>query len=171
MAVFHDTEFGPVTIRRSKLSRQVKLSVAPNGSLRVSMPLYAPLFLAKRLVNASRADIRALLSKQATAQLYLADGPIGKSHSLTVQPGAAFSVHVADRHLMVTSPDEKQLLLPVHQTQIRDAVATDKHCQCCSQPAVRPSMPRPTLSDRCSASSSPHPSRSVNDSAVRSSPR
>ena len=42
----------------------------------------------------------------------------------------------------------------------RVAVDSDRHCPCCSQHAVRPSTPRPTPSDRCSASSSPHPSRS-----------
>ncbi len=57
----NDKEFGEVIVRKSALSKNVKFSVSTSGRLQMSVPKYTSAFLAKRFLNASRADIRAKL--------------------------------------------------------------------------------------------------------------
>lgn len=105
MPTLHDDEFGQIVIRRSKLARNVKLSVAPNGALRISMPFYAPLFLAKRLVNSSRASLRKLHAVRPTVALQNMM-QIGKSHRLSVREGQRLAAHYAkkERTIQLTLP-------------------------------------------------------------------
>lgn len=106
MPTFHDDEFGDIVIRRSKRSRSVKLSVAPNGTLRISMPFYAPVFLARKLINSSRDSLRKLQSTQQTTTLHDMM-QIGKSHRLSIREGARLSVRYlkAERMIQLTRPD------------------------------------------------------------------
>lgn len=106
MPTFHDDEFGDIVIRRSKRARSVKLSVAPNGTLRISMPFYAPLFLAKKLVNTSRPSLRELQSSQATVKLHDMM-QLGKSHRLSIREGARLAVRYLrnERIIQLTLPD------------------------------------------------------------------
>lgn len=84
MPVIEDAEFGKITIRRSARSRQVRLRVGPDGLLRASLPVYAPLFLVKRLVKTSRDQLRDMMD-QASTHITFVDGMrIGKSHVLRV---------------------------------------------------------------------------------------
>lgn len=86
MSTITDDEFGHITIRRSSRSSHVKISVAPNGSLRASLPLYAPVFMLKRLIKSSRDELRNMISSQVPSY-ELRDGmSIGKSHTLIVRP-------------------------------------------------------------------------------------
>ncbi|HRK94260.1 MAG TPA: SprT family zinc-dependent metalloprotease [Candidatus Saccharibacteria bacterium] len=65
----------------------MKVTVAPNGTLRISAPTYAPLFMVKRMIAGSRDELRKL--RQSHPTLELIDGmAIGKSHSLQVITGA-----------------------------------------------------------------------------------
>lgn len=122
MAVLHDKEFGAVTIRTSKLSRSVKLSIAPDGSVRISMPPRTPLFIAKRLLASSRGSIRELL-EQGRDNLVYEDGmQIGKSHSLHVSMGAVSSVRTHDRRIHVALAATDSLDTPAVRRQVRDAV-------------------------------------------------
>ncbi len=105
MASFTDAEFGTVTIRRSKLAKSIRLSVAPNGTLRVSMPVYAPQFMAKRLINSSRDKIRELLGSEKTTA-YTAGMQVGKSHTIEVRAGAKFSVTIHGQRIIVIAPGE-----------------------------------------------------------------
>lgn len=82
MPTFEDPEFGTITVRRSAKARYVRIRVAPNGTLRASLPLYAPLYTVKRLIKESRDDIRKLLDSHADEQTYLPGMQIGKSHTL-----------------------------------------------------------------------------------------
>ena len=118
MAVIHDNEFGQVTIRRSKLAKSIRLSVAPNGSLRVSMPLYAPVFLAKRLIGSSRTQIRELLTP-AEPVMYESGMRIGKSHTLTVVPGANPKVSVRRQEIVVTLPPGTEIDDRTVQAELR----------------------------------------------------
>jgi predicted metal-dependent hydrolase len=97
MASLIDEEFGTITLRRSAKATHVRLRVAPDGRLRASLPLYAPLFLVKRLIKTSRPQLRAMLSEQAPAITYTPGMQIGKSHTLIVRPStretAKFSRH------------------------------------------------------------------------------
>lgn len=60
MPILNDDEFGKITIRRSARASQVRLRVGPDGTLRASLPVYAPMFLVKRLVASSRTELREL---------------------------------------------------------------------------------------------------------------
>ena len=63
MPIISDVEFGKITIRRSARASQVRIRVAPAGTLRASLPLYAPLFLVKRLLKNSRDELRSILKE------------------------------------------------------------------------------------------------------------
>ncbi|HEY1085359.1 MAG TPA: SprT family zinc-dependent metalloprotease [Candidatus Saccharimonadales bacterium] len=104
MPSFHDNEFGEVTVRRSAKARSVKLSVAPNGTLRVSMPPYAPIFLAKRLITSSRDSIRNLLTPLEDSAFYHGM-QIGKSHSIHVTHGAKITAKLSGQVIETTAPD------------------------------------------------------------------
>lgn len=93
MSTWHDEEFGAVTVRRSRLARSISLTVAPNGTVRISAPSMAPLFLLKRFLGQSREAIRKNLQDNYTQHYY--DGmQVGKSHSISLRTGElAAAVH------------------------------------------------------------------------------
>lgn len=122
MPVIHDEEFGAITIRRSARSSQVRLRVAPNGSLQASLPLYAPLFLVKRLVRNSRQELRSLLAQAQPTTTYHEGMTIGKSHTLTVRNGSRLTVERHGQQLVVTLPEGQSLDTPQVIRAIRDAV-------------------------------------------------
>lgn len=121
MAVIQDSEFGEVTVRRSKLAKNVRLSVAPNGSLRVSMPMYAPLFLARRLVASSRKQIRQLLTPQ-DAMRYENGMRIGKSHTLVATSGNRLRISRSKQAIAVTLPVGMDINDPSVRPDLRRAV-------------------------------------------------
>ena len=91
MAIIEDKEFGNIAVRRAARSHSMKATVAPNGSLRVSVPTYAPLFMVKRMIASSRIELRNLL--ETRPPLVLENGmTIGKSHTLVVRRAAAKSI-------------------------------------------------------------------------------
>lgn len=122
MPIIHDEEFGKITIRRSARASQVRLRVAPDGTLRASLPLYAPTFLVKRLVKSSRQELRDLLAQSAPTTVYEDGMRIGKSHSLHARPGAELSVKRSKQRIDVTLPGSHQLNDPVVVKHIREAV-------------------------------------------------
>jgi predicted metal-dependent hydrolase len=105
MPIIDDDEFGRITIRRTSGS-SMRASVAPNGTLRVSVPRYAPMFMVRRMIASARNDFRKLL--ESKPKLNLADGmPIGKSHSLHVRKGQSFAVRNQGLQVSVTlGPDD-----------------------------------------------------------------
>lgn len=106
MPVIHDEEFGDITIRRSAQATQVRLRVAPDGKLRASLPVYAPLFLLKRLIKTSRPELRKLLAQSLPDTIYHDGQQIGKSHTLLVQKGLRLSAVVKKLRIIVTLPEE-----------------------------------------------------------------
>lgn len=88
MPVIHDTEFGKITIRRSARASQVRIRVAPDGTLRASLPLYAPLFLVKRLLKNSRDELRTIIEEHQPNVVFTDGMLIGKSHTLIIRPSA-----------------------------------------------------------------------------------
>lgn len=105
MSTFYDQEFGEISVRRSARARSMKASVAPNGSLRISLPPYVPLIMAKRMISSSRHEVRQLLTMQPHMEFI--DGmQIGKSHSLHVRNGATFSVRRAGQQIVVSLANE-----------------------------------------------------------------
>lgn len=109
MPSIHDEEFGTITVRKSARATQVKLRVAPDGKLKASMPMYAPLFLLKRLIKSSRPELRAMI-EQANPVTHYKDGQqIGKSHTLVVRQASKFSVARNKQQILVNLPLNKSL--------------------------------------------------------------
>lgn len=101
MATISDSEFGDIVVRRNSRSRAMRASVAPNGTLRISLPPYVPLIMAKRMIHSSRDSLRKLLSAQK--QTIFADGmQIGKSHTLYFREGSTVKAHKVGQQLVVT---------------------------------------------------------------------
>lgn len=120
MSSIHDSEFGDITVRRSSLSRSMKASVGPNGALRITLPTYVPLIMAKRMVTQSRKELRELLNTQP--KLELRDGmAIGKSHTLIVRKGSGFMVKTSDRQIIVQLSSEQLTDTKVDE-KVREAV-------------------------------------------------
>jgi predicted metal-dependent hydrolase len=122
MPVIKDPEFGKITIRRSANASQVKLRVASDGKLRASLPLYAPLFLVKRLVKSSRAEIRDLLKRSDSGTKYEPGMEVGKSHTLIVKPTATTKVTRSKNQIIVHLAEQDSLDDPEVVRLIKDMV-------------------------------------------------
>lgn len=124
MPVLHDEEFGTITVRRSARATQVKLRVAPDGTLKASMPMYAPLFLLKRLVKSSRQQLRTMLEQARPVAAYHDGQQIGKSHTIIVKTAAALSVVRQKQHILVNLPGTMRMTDPPVTKAIREVVIT-----------------------------------------------
>jgi predicted metal-dependent hydrolase len=124
MPIIQDKEFGKITIRRSARATQVRVRVAPDGTLRASLPLYAPLFLVKHLLKTSRSELRDILSKAKPEYQFINGMQIGKSHRLVVQPTISQTPSIS-RHgqeIIVKLPTNMRLNDPDIARKIRDTV-------------------------------------------------
>lgn len=123
MPIIQDEEFGKITIRRSARATQVRLRVAPDGTLRASLPLYAPAFLVKRLVASSRNELRELLAQSHNETTYENGMQIGKSHTLIVRPStsATFQVIRRGQQIIASLPSHLTLDDPEVSRAVRDA--------------------------------------------------
>lgn len=124
MPTITDEEFGVITIRRSAKASHIRIRVAPDGKLRASLPLYAPVFLVKRLIKNSRSQLRSLLSEHHEDVSYASGMRIGKSHTLIIhyRPQVKASASRHGQQIVVTLPQEDALLEPAITRLIRDAV-------------------------------------------------
>lgn len=84
MNSIHDDEFGDIQVRRSVGSSSVRISVSPSGTLKASLPAYAPLFMLKRLINSSRDNLRAMLEQHKPAYEITDGMQVGKSHRIVI---------------------------------------------------------------------------------------
>jgi predicted metal-dependent hydrolase len=111
MPTLLDEEFGTITVRRSARSSHVKIRVAPNGTLRASLPLYAPIFMLKRLIKSSRSELRDMMQRQQPSYEFENGMAIGKSHTLVVVPTRASEVAVSrqKQQIIVSLPGHKTL--------------------------------------------------------------
>lgn len=110
MPSFNDKEFGTITIRRSVKAQSVRMRVAPDGTLRISAPLYTPMIYIRRLVSTSREQLRPLLARHSEETDTWQDGmQIGKSHTLVVRPGSRLSVERHAQHIAVILPPSQSL--------------------------------------------------------------
>lgn len=124
MPIINDNEFGKITIRRSARATQVRIRVAPDGTLRASLPLYAPIILVKKLLKTSRSEIREILEQAKPATQYIDGMQIGKSHSLLVKRTSAAQPKVS-RHgqqIVAQIPHDSSLNDPNVSRIVRDAV-------------------------------------------------
>lgn len=109
MSTIHDSELGEIAVRRSARATQIRMRVAPNGSLRVSAPTRTPLFLIKRAVAHSRRELVAMLDTYRPLLSYEDGSEIGKSHSLMMRQGDTFRVTREGLRIVATLPDHKSL--------------------------------------------------------------
>lgn len=119
-----DDEFGIIQLRRSAKATHVRIRVAPDGHLKGSLPLYAPLFLAKQLVKNSRPQLRAMLRDVHAETIYTPGMQIGKSHTLIIQTSSRRSTKVT-RHaqqIIAAIPEGTPYTQPSVQAAIREAV-------------------------------------------------
>jgi len=122
MPTITDEEFGTIVVRRSTRATQVRIRVAPDGTLRASLPVYAPLFLLKKLVKSSRPQLRAMLQQAQPTVTYENGQQIGKSHTLIVRTGArSLSVTRSKQQIIVSLPPTKTLRDADVVREIRDA--------------------------------------------------
>lgn len=121
MPVITDAEFGPVTVRRSAKATQVRIRVAPDGTLRASLPVYAPLLLVKRLLKTSRVELRALLASAVPHYDYIDGMQIGKSHTLVVRPHDSLKVSRHGQQIILHLPPSLTLDDQPVQTALREA--------------------------------------------------
>jgi len=123
VATLTDPEFGTITVRRSAKASHVRIRVAPDGTLRASLPLYAPLFLVKRLLKDSRTQLRTMLKEHHSESIFEDGMRIGKSHTLIVRPVNQLTATVK-RHgqqIIVSLPTGRTLQEPIINQQIREA--------------------------------------------------
>lgn len=117
-----DDEFGTITVRRSASSRQVRIRVAPNGTLRASMPPYTPMIFLKKLIKNSREELREMI-EAATPQLeYTSGQSIGKRHTLLIQNGSTTGVARDGTKIIVTLKDGDSLSSGTIAKEIREVV-------------------------------------------------
>jgi len=122
MPIIHDEEFGKITIRRSPKATQVRIRVAPDGLLRASLPLYAPIFLVKRLVKNSRDELRTIILQSQSTETYTDGMRIGKSHTLIVRRSTTVKVSRHGQQIIATVPTGKDINDGDINRMVRDVV-------------------------------------------------
>ena len=123
MPIIQDDEFGKITIRRSARASQVRLRVAPDGTLRASLPLYAPTFLVKRLIKSSRDELRELLALAQPVAEYVDGMQVGKSHTLIVRPtSGSLQINRRAQQIIISLPTDRSLKDSDVVREVRDAV-------------------------------------------------
>lgn len=122
MPTIVDEEFGTIILRRSARATHVRIRVAPDGRLRASLPLYAPLFLVRRLIKTSREELRTMLRQSQPTTIYENGMLIGKSHTLIVRSTSAksASTRLHGQQLIVSLPSNLELNDPGITQTIRD---------------------------------------------------
>ncbi len=126
MPIIHDSEFGKITIRRSARASQIRLSVAPDGNLRASLPSYAPLFLVKRLLSASRDELRQMISRSHNTTTYTSGMLIGKSHTLIIRQttGNNYKIWRYGQQIVASLPTSRTLKEPEIEKALREVIVS-----------------------------------------------
>lgn len=117
-------DIGLVTMYKRRGNRSLRLSVAPNGEIRVSLPTWVPYKAAEEFVKTKRAWIEANQTKQQTT-LITQGQRIGKNHRIyfTAQPGASkTTTRVLSTEIYVTHP--------AHISIEHDSVQAKAHTAC-----------------------------------------
>jgi len=122
MSSIHDDEFGEISVRRSVRARSVRISVAPGGTLRASLPPYAPLIILKRFVSSSRAQLREMLQQSAPAYRLEHGTEIGKSHRLVIINAKRTSVKRYKQQITVTLAPGAAITDPTVERLVREEI-------------------------------------------------
>lgn len=123
MPTITDAEFGEIVVKRQSLAKNISLKIAPDGRLRVTMPLYAPILAAKTLIKTSRGQIRELLSQHQAPFSYTKNQQIGKSHHLLIQPTTKpSSVKIVGTQIIAEINQSEAIESAANQQLIRDKI-------------------------------------------------
>lgn len=109
MTKISDSEFGEISLRRNRHSRSIRLKLDARGALSITLPLRAPLFLARQLLDDSRDNIRQSLRQISQSKTTYQEGDtIGKSHRLRIQRHASreCSHRLSGTELVIYAPYE-----------------------------------------------------------------
>lgn len=110
-----------VTIYKRRTSRHLRLSIAPSGQVRVSIPAWAPYRVGLDFARTRQAWIRGQL---ITAVPLQPGQPVGKAHHLqfTAKSAAAsVSSRLADSTIMISHPIADQFDSPAVQKAAQEA--------------------------------------------------
>lgn len=124
MPKVHDEEFGDIVVRRSRLSRYVRLKIGQNGSLSASLPWRSSIKLVKQLIDQSRDELRGIVREYHLRRPAYHDGmAVGKSHRLKViyDSVATPACSVKDQFVSVTLPVHMTITSPAAQDYIRES--------------------------------------------------
>ena len=124
MAIIQDKEFGKITIRRSPQASQIRVRVAPDGTLRASLPMHAPMLLVKHLLKTSRDELRTIMAQSKPGYIYENGMQIGKSHTMVIQiiDNQTSSITLHGQQIIVKILSKEQLNNPTINRKIRDTV-------------------------------------------------
>lgn len=107
MPKLSDPEFGDISLRRTSLTRSIRLRLDSRGVLSITLPKRAPLFLARQLLNDSRSSIRSSLVKIRQHKPQYRQGDIiGKVHRLRIEQddSVGYSHRLDQNELIVFTP-------------------------------------------------------------------
>lgn len=121
MTTVRDEEFGEISVKKHPRARHIRISIAPNGKLRASMPSHASLRNLKSMLSTSRDEIRTMLATHGPATHYASGMQIGKSHSLITQHGPSLLVRRQQLKLVVTLPPDT----PMDDVAVQDKVRVE----------------------------------------------
>lgn len=122
MPTIHDEEFGTIIVRRSPRAMQIRIRVAPNGTLKASMPPYAPLILLKRMVKNSRTQLRQMMDDVIPKVNYRDGQKIGIRHTLVVKESSTVLVAKESNTIVVGLPASLSLQSPKVIAPLRELV-------------------------------------------------
>jgi predicted metal-dependent hydrolase len=124
MPIIQDREFGKITVRRSPTATQIRVKVAPDGTLRASMPMHAPMFLVKHLLKNSRDELRGIISQSKPVYVYENGMQIGKSHTLVIRQSIDKNLKLSRKGLkiIVDLPEGKLVDDSDVSRKIRDSI-------------------------------------------------
>lgn len=121
MSNFHDQVLGKVIVSRGRSSRYVRLGVTPAGDIKVSAPLFTPMYFIKNLVRKSRSELVVMVQKYRTN--YTQDEKIGKSHSLVISSSEQVTaVKYKKPNIFVNVNNDDDILDNETQSGIRELV-------------------------------------------------
>lgn len=109
MPIINDKEFGKIVVRKYSSARSIKARRAPDGSVRISAPTYAPNFVIKSFIKQSRPELSKLIKESTPSVNYQNGMTIGKSHSLVVLPSEALSASIKNNIITLYLPETKDL--------------------------------------------------------------
>lgn len=101
-------ELGPITVYKRKGCRRLRLSVRPDGQLRVTIPAWAPYSAAITFARANQTWISQ--NKPAAAPLLVSGQAVGKAHHLqfVASPSAAkITTRIQQNQIIVTYPSRQ----------------------------------------------------------------